>query len=93
MEEMDGMKIVGSTNIPIVALPPNLMTPPLEKGTESVVTPGTNSRMTICSSMLLELVILRMWCDCDILDFRPKLIRPLFRLLEEMYDRVVICRN
>ena len=43
----------GSESIPIVALPPNLINPKRRKGTESVVTPGTTSRMTITSSGLL----------------------------------------
>lgn len=38
-------------NVPIVALPPNLTSPPLEKGTDKVVIPGTNSLITICFSI------------------------------------------
>lgn len=38
---------------PIVARPPNLIRPKRRKGTESVVTPGTTSRMTITSSGFL----------------------------------------
>ena len=49
-------------NIPIVALPPNLILSNLKKGTERVVTPGTTSRMTITSSGLLGVVILR---ECE----------------------------
>lgn len=37
----------------IVARPPNLTRPPRRKGTESVVTPGTISRITMTSSGFL----------------------------------------
>lgn len=37
-------------NKPIVALPPNFISPNRRKGTERVVTPGTISRITITSS-------------------------------------------
>lgn len=61
----------GGGDIPIVARPPNFIRPKRRKGTESVVTPGTRSRMTITSSgcwgMSLD-VILRLrkmqWVYC-----------------------------
>lgn len=40
----------GEGNIPIVALPPNFIRPNLKNGIETVVTPGTISRMTAVSS-------------------------------------------
>ena len=39
--------------LPTVALPPNLINPNRRNGTESVVIPGTTSRITITSSGLL----------------------------------------
>lgn len=36
--------------IPIVALPPNFILPARRKGRETVVTPGTSSRITMTSS-------------------------------------------
>ena len=38
---------------PTVALPPNLISPKRRNGTESVVIPGTTSRITITSSGFL----------------------------------------
>lgn len=47
----------GEEEVPIVARPPNFIRPNLRNGTESVVTPGTISRITVVSSGVVEVLV------------------------------------